>query len=129
MAKKHSPAFLAIVDASRARVEELTVAQVAEMVRRGEEFQFVDVREDREFSVDSCRGAMHIGKGVLERDVEKAIPDKKSRIVLYCGGGYRSALAADSLGQMGYTNVASMDGGIRGWREAGLPLDCRTEQD
>jgi len=127
--KKHNPAFLSVVDASRGRVEELTVAEVAAMVRAGDVFHLVDVREDREFAVDSCQAATHIGKGVLERDIEARIPDKGARIILYCGGGYRSALAADSLGQMGYTNVASMDGGIRGWRAAGLPLDRRSAED
>ena len=118
-AKKHNEAFVSLVNASRAKIEELTVDQVMAMQASGEAFAFVDVREDREYAVDYCAGAIHIGKGVLERDIAKHIPDTDHRIVLYCGGGYRSALAADRLQQMGYDNVASMDGGIRGWRAAG----------
>jgi len=90
---------------------------------RGERFAFVDVREDGEFAVDRVRGARHIGRGVLERDIETLIPDKAAPIVLYCGGGYRSALSADNLQKMGYTSVVSMDGGIRAWREAGYPIE------
>ncbi len=114
--KKHNEAFVALVNASRSQIEELTVSQVMEMQARDEAFVFIDVREDREFAVDRCSGSIHIGKGVIERDIAKHIPDPAQRIVLYCGGGYRSALAADNLQRMGYTNVASMDGGIRGWR-------------
>ena len=125
MSKKHSDAFVAIVNTSRERVEELDVHQVMAMCRTDGSFVFVDVREDREFAVDSCAGAIHIGKGVIERDIARTVTDAGSRIVLYCGGGYRSALAADNLQRMGYTNVASMDGGIRHWREAGYPLDVR----
>ena len=126
MGKKHSDGFVAIVDESRARIAELTVAQVKSMHDAHEHFVFVDVREDREFAVDSCAGAIHIGKGVIERDIEKFVTDPTTRIVLYCGGGYRSALAADNLQRMGYSNVASMDGGIRHWREADYPLDVRS---
>ena len=126
MAKKHSEAFIALVNASRSRIEELTVHQVKAMVDDGESFLFVDVREDREFAIDSCAGATHIGKGVLERDIQKIVTDTTTRIVLYCGGGFRSALAADSLQRMGYRNVASMDGGIRHWREAGFALETRS---
>ena len=126
MGKKHSDGFVAIVDESRARIAELTVEQVKSMHDAHEPFVFVDVREDREFAVDSCAGAIHIGKGVIERDIEKFVTDPTTRIVLYCGGGFRSALAADNLQRMGYSNVASMDGGIRHWREAGYPLDVRS---
>ena len=125
MAKKHSEAFVAIVNRSRARVEELDVHQVRSMQTACADFILVDVREDREFAVDSCAGAIHIGKGVIERDIEKHVTDKSTRVVLYCGGGYRSALAADNLQAMGYENVISMDGGIRHWREADYPLDVR----
>jgi len=121
--KKHDEAFVALVNASRARIEELTVPQVMEMQARNAAFVFIDVREDREFAVDRCSGSIHIGKGVIERDIAKHVQDRSQRIVLYCGGGYRSALAADNLVKMGYTNVASMDGGIRHWRAQGGALD------
>jgi rhodanese-related sulfurtransferase len=120
---KHSPGFLAIVDDAKARVSQCTIADVKARLDRGERFELVDVREDSEWAVDRAAGARHIGRGVLERDVETLIPDKAAPIVLYCGGGYRSALAADNLQKMGYTNVISMDGGIRAWREAGYPLE------
>ncbi len=120
--KKHDTAFVELVDASRARIEEVTVAEVMDMQTQGEAFMFVDVREDREFAVDYCAQAVHIGKGVLERDIGKHVDDLGARIVLYCGGGYRSALAAESLQRMGYMNVASMDGGIRAWRSANGPI-------
>ena len=120
---KHSPGFLALVNAARKRVKECGIADVRARLDRGERFHFVDVREDREFCIDRAAGARHIGRGVLERDVETLIPEKDAPIVLYCGGGYRSALAADNLQQMGYTNVVSMDGGIRAWREAGYPIE------
>jgi len=120
---KHSPGFVALVDDARKRVRECGIADVKARLDRGERFHFVDVREDGEFAVDRAAGARHIGRGVLERDIETLIPDKGAAIVLYCGGGYRSALAADNLQKMGYTNVVSMDGGIRAWREAGFPLE------
>jgi rhodanese-related sulfurtransferase len=120
---KHGPGFLAIVDDARARIRECGIGDVWARLDRGERFHFVDVREDGEFAVDRAAGARHIGRGVLERDVEALIPDKDAPIVLYCGGGYRSALAADNLQKMGYTNVVSMDGGIRAWREAGYPIE------
>ena len=120
---KHSPGFLALVADAKTRVKECTIEDVKARLDRGEPFQLVDVREDSEFGVDHARGARHIGRGVLERDVETLIPDKDAPIVLYCGGGFRSALAADNLQKMGYTNVISMDGGIRAWREAGYPVE------
>jgi rhodanese-related sulfurtransferase len=120
---KHSPGFLAIVDDAKTRVTQCTVADVKARLDRGERLQLVDVREDSEWAVDRAAGARHIGRGVLERDVESLIPDKATPIVLYCGGGFRSALAADNLQKMGYTKVVSMDGGIRAWREAGLPIE------
>jgi rhodanese-related sulfurtransferase len=120
---QHSPAFLALVDDARKRIKQCTITDVKARLDRGERFYFVDVREDNEFAVDRAAGARHIGRGVLERDVETLIRDKAAPIVLYCGGGFRSALAADNLQKMGYTNVISMDGGIRAWREAGFPIE------
>ncbi|GBL38959.1 MAG: sulfurtransferase [Nitrospira sp.] len=120
---KHNPGFLKLVDAARARVKECTVAQAKERLDRGEVPHFLDVREDHEFAKDHAKGARHLGKGIIERDVETLISDKEAAIVLYCGGGYRSALAADVLQQMGYRNVVSMDGGIKAWRDAGYPME------
>ena len=120
---QHSPGFLALATDARRRIRECTVADVRQRLDRGDRFHFVDVREDSEFAVDHAARARHIGRGILERDVENLIPDKSADIVLYCGGGYRSALAADSLQRMGYTNVVSMDGGIRAWREAGYAIE------
>lgn len=120
---KHNPGFVKVVDAARARVRECTVSDVKVRLERGEQFHFVDVREDDEFGQDHAAGAIHIGKGVIERDIETAIPNKQAPIVLYCGGGYRSVLAADSLRQMGYSDVISMDGGIKAWRAAGYPME------
>jgi rhodanese-related sulfurtransferase len=120
---RHNPGFLTLVDAARARIKECTVADVKAKMDRGERFHLLDVREESEFAKDRAKGARHVGRGILERDIEGLIPDQAADIVLYCGGGYRSALAADSLRQMGYKNVTSMDGGIRAWREAGYPLE------
>lgn len=120
---KHNPGFLKLVDEVRKRVNECTVADAKTRLDRGEPLYFIDVREDHEFAKDHARGARHLGKGVLERDIETVVPDKRASIILYCGGGYRSALAADALRQMGYTNVVSMDGGIKAWRDAGYPLE------
>lgn len=120
---KHNPGFLQLVEQVRQRVEECSVAEVKACLDCGEPFHFIDVREDHEYAKDHARGARHLGKGILERDIESVVPDKQDSIVLYCGGGYRSALAADVLQQMGYENVRSMDGGIRAWRDAGYPLE------
>jgi rhodanese-related sulfurtransferase len=122
MAKHHSPRFLKIVEDAKSRVRELTVDDVKEKLDRGDQFILVDVREESEWNKDHLPGAIHLGKGVIERDVEQRIPDTGADIVLYCGGGFRSALAADNLQKMGYTNVSSMDGGHRGWKERGYPL-------
>jgi len=123
---KHSPGFLALVAEAKRHVRECSAADVKARLDRGESFHFIDVREDREYEVDRAAGARHIGRGILERDVEALIPDKDAEIVLYCGGGYRSALAAESLQKMGYQNVVSMDGGIRAWRDAGYALERGT---
>lgn len=119
----HNPGFLKLVERAKRVIRECTVADVKAKLDRQESFHFIDVREDGEFAKDSAPGARHVGRGVLERDVESLIPDKQAEIVLYCGGGYRSALAAESLAQMGYRNVSSMAGGIRAWREAGHPTE------
>ncbi len=117
----HSPGFLNLVNDAKSRIKETTLADVKRKLDAGERFQLVDVREESEWAKGHLPGAKHLGKGILERDVEKAIPDPGTEIVLYCGGGFRSALAADNLQKMGYTRVLSMDGGFRGWTEAGYP--------
>ncbi len=122
MAHQHSPRFLEIVNESRKKIRETTVDRVKAKMDAGEKFTLVDVREDNEFAKDHLPGAIHLGKGIIERDIEKCVPDTDAPIVLYCGGGFRSAMAADNLQRMGYTNVISMDGGIREWREKGYPL-------
>lgn len=120
---RHNPGFLKLVEDAKRRIAECAIADVKARLDRGEAVHLIDIREDHEFAKDRVKGARHIGRGVLERDVETLIPDKRAPIVLYCGGGYRSALSADSLRRMGYTNVLSMDGGIRAWREAGYPIE------
>lgn len=122
MAPNHSPRFLKIVNEARERVRECTIDEVHARMNRGERFTIVDVREESEFARDHIPGAVHLGKGIIERDIEQRFPDAETELVLYCGGGYRSALAAENLGRMGYTRVISMDGGYRGWKEKGLPL-------
>jgi rhodanese-related sulfurtransferase len=119
---KHTPRFLHIVNDARSRIRETTVDEVKAKMDRGETFILVDVREESEFAKDHLPGAIHLGKGVIERDIEQRVPDAAAPLVLYCGGGYRSALAADNLQKMGYTNVISMDGGMRGWREKRYPV-------
>lgn len=116
---QHSPRFLKLSTDVKQQVKELTVAQVRAKLARGEQFHFVDVREESEWANGHLPQAVHLGKGVIERDIEKTVPDIGAEIILYCGGGYRSALAAYNLQKMGYTNVWSMDGGFRGWKEAG----------
>lgn len=119
---QHSPGFLKLVEEARTRVKTCTVEDVKRRLDQGERFHFVDVREESEFAQDHATGARHLGKGIIERDIETLVPNHHAPIVLYCGGGFRSVLAADALRQMGYSNVQSMDGGIRAWREAGYPL-------
>jgi rhodanese-related sulfurtransferase len=123
MAHQHSARFLQIVDDARKRVREVTVDDVKARLDRGEKILLVDVREESEYAKDHLPGAIHLGKGIIERDIEERVPQLNAPLILYCGGGYRSALAADNLQKMGYTNVLSMDGGIRGWREKQFPLD------
>ena|SRR5438552_11308261 len=119
---QHAPRFLKIVDDAKSRIKEISIDEVKDRLDGGENFVLVDVREESEFAKDHLPGAIHLGKGVIERDIEARVPDLKTPMVLYCGGGFRSALAADSLQKMGYTSVLSMDGGVRGWREKNLPL-------
>jgi rhodanese-related sulfurtransferase len=119
---QHSERFLKIANDAKSHVKETNVADVNRRKAAGEKFYFVDVREESEFAAGHAAGAMHLSKGTIERDIEKTIPDPNAKIILYCGGGFRSALAADNLQKMGYTNVLSMDGGVRGWREKGYPL-------
>lgn len=120
---KHSAAFEQLCADARARIREVSVAQVRDKQKAGEKFHFIDVREDHEWEKDHAAGAEHLGRGIIERDIEARVPDHDAEIVLYCGGGYRSALSADNLQKMGYRNVFSMAGGIRAWREAQLPLE------
>ena len=120
---EHSPGFLKLVDEAKKHVRQLSVDDVKEKLDRGDRFAFVDVREDDEWRAGRAKGSSHLGKGIIERDIEKTFPDKDTELVLYCGGGFRSALAAESLQRMGYRNVHSMEGGIREWRARGLPED------
>ena len=122
MAHQHPPRFLAIVDDAKKRVRETTVDEVKAKLDKGDKLVLVDVREDSEYEKDHLPSAIHLGKGVIERDIEARIPDTGTPLVLYCGGGFRSALAADNLQKMGYTNVISMDGGVREWRGKGYPF-------
>ncbi len=119
---QHAPGFLKIVEDAKSRVEETTVDEIKDRLDRGDKLTLVDVREESEFAKDHLPGAIHLGKGVIERDIEANVPDPRTELVLYCGGGFRSALAADNLQKMGYTNVISMDGGVREWREKHYPL-------
>jgi rhodanese-related sulfurtransferase len=120
---EHSPGFLKLVAESKRRIREMTPEDVRRRQEAGERFHLIDVREDHEWQQGRAPGATHLGRGILERDIERTIPDRDAEIVLYCGGGYRSALAADVLGRMGYRNVSSMDGGWRRWRELGYPVE------
>jgi rhodanese-related sulfurtransferase len=122
MAQQHQQRFLKMVDDAKTRVRETNVEEVKTRMDRGEKFVLVDVREESEFAKDHLPGSIHLGKGIIERDIEARVPELNTELVLYCGGGFRSALAADNLQKMGYTDVISMDGGIRDWRERGYPL-------
>lgn len=120
---QHAPGFLAIVNDAKSRVKETNVSEVKKRMDAGEKLTLVDVREDSEWNKGRIAGAVHLGKGIIERDIEKAIPNKDQEIILYCGGGFRSALAADNLKKMGYKNALSMDGGWRGWTEQDFPTE------
>ncbi len=119
---EHSPRFLQIVNDAKTRIRETTVDEVKRRLDRGDRLLLIDVREESEYAKDHLPGAIHLGKGIIERDVEKKVPDTAAEIILYCGGGFRSALAADNLKKMGYSNAISMDGGIREWRDKKYPL-------
>ena len=119
----HTERFERICEDARRRVQETTVQAIGERLERGERMALVDVREESEWAAGHLPGAVHLGKGIIERDIEQHFPDYDAEIVLYCGGGYRSALAADNIQKMGYTNIISMNGGYRGWTEAGHPVE------
>ncbi|MGA2005449.1 MAG: rhodanese-like domain-containing protein [Terriglobales bacterium] len=123
MAHNHPPRFLKIVDDAKSRVRQTNVDEVKARLDKKDKFVLVDVREDHEYDADHIPGTIHLGKGIIERDIEARYPALDTELVLYCGGGFRSALAADNLQKMGYTNVISMDGGIREWREKAYPLE------
>jgi rhodanese-related sulfurtransferase len=119
----HNPGFLKLVNEAKSRVKETDIAGYKKMLSDGSNPVLIDVREDSEWAAGHAAGAIHLGKGVIERDIETAVPDKGSKLVLYCGGGFRSALAADALQQMGYTDAISLDGGWRAIQQSGLPLE------
>jgi len=123
---KHSEGFLNLVNDAKTRIREVTVAETQQRMRENNDVKLIDVREDNEWDAAHAAGAMHLGKGIIERDIETAVPDKNTELILYCGGGYRSALAADALQKMGYTNVFSMAGGWKAWKESGAEIS--TEQ-
>lgn len=120
---KHSSAFEQLCADARALIREISVAEVKAKLDAGEQFHFIDVREDHEWQADRAAGSCHLGRGIIERDIEKVVPEKDAIVVLYCGGGFRSALAADNLQRMGFTKVLSMAGGIKAWRDADYPLE------
>lgn len=119
--KAHNPGFLKLVDDSRSRIQQVDIEGYRKLPRSGH--LLIDVREDREWAEGHAQGALHFSKGIIERDIETEVPDKSTTLVLYCGGGYRSALAAEALGKMGYSHVISLDGGWRAWKAAGLPVE------
>jgi rhodanese-related sulfurtransferase len=122
-AKYHNPGFLALVNEAKRRIKQVDIEEYQRMRENGDAGLLVDIREESEWAAGHAAGAMHLGKGIIERDIETRVPDKSTRIVLYCGGGYRSALSADALQQMGYSDVISLDGGWRAWQRAGLPVE------
>ena len=120
---QHNPGFLNLVNAAKLRIQEMDIARYKQLVSAGEPHVLVDTREESEWTAGHVKGAVHMSKGVIERDIETKVPDKSTKLVLYCGGGFRSALAADNLRQMGYTNAISLDGGWRALKESGLELE------
>lgn len=124
---KHSEGFLKLVDDAKSRVREVSVTDTQQRMRENSEAKLIDVREDKEWEAAHAAGAIHLGKGIIERDIETTVPDKNTELILYCGGGYRSALAADALQRMGYTNVFSMAGGWKAWNESGGKIEQSTD--
>ena len=124
---KHSEGFLKLVDDAKSRVREVSVAETQQRMRDDNKVKLIDVREDNEWNDAHARGAIHLGKGIIERDIETTVPDKDTELILYCGGGYRSALAGDALQKMGYTNVFSLAGGWKAWKEAGGEIKQATD--
>ena len=120
---QHSEGFLALVNDAKTRIRQVDIDGYRKLTESGQPVLLVDVREDREWTAGHAAGAIHLGKGIIERDIEAQVPDKRTTMVLYCGGGYRSALAADALARMGYGNAISLDGGWRAWQSAGLPVE------
>lgn len=120
---QHSEGFLKLVEDARSRVREISVEDAAARVRSSDDVRFFDVREDHEWAEGHAAGAEHLGRGIIERDIERLVPDKATEIIAYCGGGYRSALVCDNLQRMGYTNVHSMWGGWKAWKDAGFPVE------
>jgi len=121
--KAHSSAFLDLVNDAKSRIQQVNLDQYKAMRDSGDPHILVDTREDSEWQAGHAAGAIHLGKGIIERDIEKTVPDKSAKLVLYCGGGFRSALAADALAKMGYTNAISLDGGWKEWQAAGMPIE------
>ena len=119
----HNPGFLKLVNEAKTRIQQTDVEGYKKMIAAGERPLLIDTREDNEWQAGHAAGAMHLGKGIIERDIETKVPDKSTKMVLYCGGGFRSALVADALQQMGYTNAISLDGGWRSWKESGMPVE------
>ena len=124
---EHSEGFLKLVNDAKSRVREVTVAETQQRMREKKDVKLIDVREDNEWNEAHAAGAIHLGKGIIERDIEKTVPDKDAELILYCGGGYRSALATDAIQKMGYTNVFSMAGGWKAWKEAGGEINETTD--
>jgi rhodanese-related sulfurtransferase len=120
---KHSEGFLKLVNDAKSRINEVTVAETRDRLNENPDAKLIDVREDNEWGAAHATGAIHLGKGIIERDIETTVRDKSAELILYCGGGYRSALVADVLQTMGYTNVFSMAGGWKAWRESGAPIE------
>ena len=120
---KHSEGFLKVVNDAKSRIREVTVDETKQRMKANLNAKLIDVREDNEWEASHAAGAEHLGKGIIERDIEASVPDKSTELILYCGGGYRSALAGDVLQEMGYTNVWSMAGGWKAWKEAGAPVE------
>lgn len=123
--KNHNQGFVNLVNDAKSRVRQVDISEYQKMRASGEEHLLIDVREDNEWNAGHAAGAMHLGKGIIERDIEAAVPDHERKLVLYCGGGFRSALAADALLKMGYRDAISLDGGWRAWKESGLPVETQ----